>query len=1071
MKKSKVVGSVFMGEEKEKYIENYILDLGKQLQASGFPITTDQLNRVINRYASSSASREEIIEQLDSMVKEYMENYKKLQKQKELLSQKENIKDLRDLPVQYQGITLNTQDIDLMLIAGADSLEELQEALLQITNINVDDISIEGEFEQIRQTVFNRYLDSLISQNDAIQNPAILLQKRINYLEENSDISPEVVESLKTIIKESKTQKEILQRARETFSSEELHHIFWTMNETMPMEKTGIKQATVESTRNLLKLINSSYTSITLDEVGKYSSVVLGDGTYDFRRLKKGLDFAKKLGKSVRLNTLIFYQDCPQGLYELEKTPGNRARVKAALGSYIDAVTKFIRENDYEDTVRSIDVLNELLNRFPLSVENPYQYRGTISQKEAPDFDNIQSGWLKHLEIEDLCDVLVRARRNLPKTDFMYNDDNLIDENKLPPTLAILQRIKSWEKRNQVQIIDSIGTQMHVDNDITKEQIKNMLQTLNTLNLPIEITEFDLTMNRGVEGLSDLQIEVARQQKLNEIIQGIMDAEINLRGVTIWSKTDTQSFRVYLENQKRKKEGKTPIKTLHSGYLTENMELKSQALWHEFNRQNFNYHTHTNRCGHAGIATDKEYVEYARQAGLKQLGFSDHIPFSDLEYTDETSRMHIEDAEEYLSSIHTLQQENPDMTILCGFEAEFDPRKIEFLGKLRKKADYFILGQHFVQEESGKIKRSNNPNYPLDYAKSVCTALDTGLYDIVAHPDIFMEYRDSIKTEDGRRLFDENAKQASYLICKKAQELQIPLEINLGGIDKQEVLSNGELAYPNKTFWQVAKETQVPVLYGVDAHSPDSFLRMRENINKANKVIDIDHLNMVDKDYNPKRQRKQNKELDERLEQSIEESPTLETYLVDRVVSRALIKPNDNTPIEDEIVHALEGGINKLQEEGQKKIRCSARRVEELSQNKTLSSAEKTFFLSRMKNALHHTQDTLRRRKRVLETAITATKTATTLGCTTKEEYQRSISLLTEKNTQADRKKQEQVSTQLGQMLDENDKQPTKAPQSTLTKTFAKKIKSSTGITTFNVLIIITGFLLLSIAFLINVLK
>ena len=120
--------------------------------------------------------------------------------------------------------------------------------------------------------------------------------------------------------------------------------------------------------------------------------------------------------------------------------------------------------------------------------------------------------------------------------------------------------------------------------------------------------------------------------------------------------------------------------------------------------------------------------------------------------------------------------------------------------------------------------------------------------------------------------------------------------------------------------------------------------------------------------------------------------------MVDRVVSRALIKPNDNTPIEDEIVHALEGGINKLQEEGQKKIRCSARRVEELSQNKTLSSAEKNFFLiENEKMHFHHTQDTLRRRKRVLETAITATKTATTLGCTTKEEYQRSISLLTEK--------------------------------------------------------------------------
>ena len=67
--------------------------------------------------------------------------------------------------------------------------------------------------------------------------------------------------------------------------------------------------------------------------------------------------------------------------------------------------------------------------------------------------------------------------------------------------------------------------------------------------------------------------------------------------------------------------------------------------------------------------------------------------------------MHIEDAEEYLSSIHTLQQENPDMTILCGFEAEFDPRKIEFLGKLRKKADYFIPWTTFCTRRIRKNKK------------------------------------------------------------------------------------------------------------------------------------------------------------------------------------------------------------------------------------------------------------------------------------------------------------------------------------------------------------------------------
>ena len=39
-----------------------------------------------------------------------------------------------------------------------------------------------------------------------------------------------------------------------------------------------------------------------------------------------------------------------------------------------------------------------------------------------------------------------------------------------------------------------------------------------------------------------------------------------------------------------------------------------------------NYHTHTARCGHA-IGTDEEYVLKAIEIGVKELGFSDHVPF------------------------------------------------------------------------------------------------------------------------------------------------------------------------------------------------------------------------------------------------------------------------------------------------------------------------------------------------------------------------------------------------------------------------------------------------------------
>ena len=46
-------------------------------------------------------------------------------------------------------------------------------------------------------------------------------------------------------------------------------------------------------------------------------------------------------------------------------------------------------------------------------------------------------------------------------------------------------------------------------------------------------------------------------------------------------------------------------------------------------RQDFNYHTHTFRCGHAATCEDEEYVLSALKAGFRTLGFSDHAPYPD----------------------------------------------------------------------------------------------------------------------------------------------------------------------------------------------------------------------------------------------------------------------------------------------------------------------------------------------------------------------------------------------------------------------------------------------------------
>lgn len=1040
-----------MREERMTYIENYINDLSKQLERAGILVPTDQLNRLINRYEYSTAPINEIMEEINQAAEQYVANFRQMEQIRESLKDTQNRKELSNLPIQYQGITLNQQDIELMRIVDAKSVTELQQIIEQISILKGRNFDFSQGLESSIEEVFHTYQDNLLSIEETIKNPQTELKKRLE-LFLSSDVSPEVKEKVRPIIETSETKEEIVKKLERVLTEEEQQEAYGVMNDLTVVEREGIKETTIEATRNLLEQVRKR-NSITLDVVGKYGSIALPDGSFDFTKLKECLDFAKKEGKKVRLNALIFYMDCPKELYELEKTEENKEIVKQRLMDYVEATTRFIRENGYMDTVRSIDVMNELLNRFAMKGDKPYQYRGDITPSSLDD--NITAGWLKHLTIEDLCDVLKVARKNLPSTDFMYNDDNLVDSNKLPATFDIINRIQQYEKRHNIKLINSIGTQMHINSNVKQQDIQTMFHQLQKLRLPIEITEFDLKM---VDGKSqDLQTEISRQQKLNELYN-IFSEEPNLRGFTIWSKTDRQCFLVTLENEKRNQKGQALIKSQNAGYFTENMTEKSIALGNLLTAQNFNYHTHTNRCGHAGMSSDKEYVQFAKATGIKSLGFSDHVPYPSLEYTKDNRRMPIESFGEYLFSIRELAKENPDITILCGLEAEYDPRKIAYLNELRNKLDYLVLGQHFVMNGAKRIKRETS-NYPLQYARSVCEAMDTGLFDIVAHPDIFMEYRDKVPEQE-RNKFDQNALKASKMICEKSKELGIPLEINLKGIELSDQLSNGTLAYPNAMFWEVAAITQAPVLYGADAHRPEALLDMTNNRSKADSIIPRERLNLVKDDYNPLKDRP--KELDRRKEEILSQATSYETQLVTSLIASAVDEKKE-TPIEEQILQTLSTGEKKSEEEGQKRLTKVKEEITAISARDNLSLKEKAFLLSRKKRTIKSLRNTVRKRKKIISQATEDVKTATTLGCRTKEEYIRTVGELTEQRTNKRGKNSQELSTMFQQQPQSKSKKVERP------KTYAKAaIQSTTGIITPTGILLLTGFFLLTIAILMS---
>ena len=114
-----------------------------------------------------------------------------------------------------------------------------------------------------------------------------------------------------------------------------------------------------------------------------------------------------------------------------------------------------------------------------------------------------------------------------------------------------------------------------------------------------------------------------------------------------------------------------------------------------------NYHTHTPRCNHA-IGSEQEYINAARLAGLKTLGFSDHTPYFFPGDYYSTFRMRPEELPGYVSTLQSLKaQYEGTLELHIGVEAEYYPKYFDRLHAYlqEQQVEYMILGQHFVGNE------------------------------------------------------------------------------------------------------------------------------------------------------------------------------------------------------------------------------------------------------------------------------------------------------------------------------------------------------------------------------------
>lgn len=229
------------------------------------------------------------------------------------------------------------------------------------------------------------------------------------------------------------------------------------------------------------------------------------------------------------------------------------------------------------------------------------------------------------------------------------------------------------------------------------------------------------------------------------------------------------------------------------------------------------YHTHTTRCGHAEGSMEA-YVEAAIGAGIREIGFSDHIPMYWLpeERRDHGVAMRMEELEEYVADVIGLRERYPEIPIRLGIEADYIPGCEEDLVRVLAPYDWdYVIGSvHFIGDwdfdnpaSTGRYAEWDISELYARFFTLQTMAARSGLFDLMAHIDLIKKFGHRPSHDLGRLYAD---------VAEVMAGAGVAIELSTAGLRKpvQEV-------YPNPLLLQECCQRGVPLVISSDAHKPE----------------------------------------------------------------------------------------------------------------------------------------------------------------------------------------------------------------------------------------------------------
>ena len=618
------------------------------------------------------------------------------------------------------------------------------------------------------------------------------------------------------------------------------------------------------------------FNTLTLDSQGKFGTVAgnlsleddekASNEVYNLVKLRDGYEFAYRHGMDVRVNALVFYNDFPNRLVGASKET-----FETALVNYGKAVASVVQEYERKGVATYVDMFNELVDYY-----EPFSERTDT--------------WNSKLSIEELCKIATTIKSFMPNANFCYNDWNYEDGKKRESICRVLDKIVAYENEHpeEGRILDHIGMQFHTSiNDI--EGTKQSIEDMQRYGVPLHVTELDISKKLyGVDYEGALQkykvgdtaeylaIKKYEQKLQYEMMRVFRDAiqEGKIDGITAWSVSDelccdmaegkeASVIGMSFDGSRFEFFGKdidqviemTPAEMQMIKQSMERFKQKEKEQRVKNPVQDFSYHNHTSRCGHAQALTSiEEYIKQAIKGGIKKLAFTDHMPIPGDFNKEPNTRMDMAEIDSYLEEIKYFREKYAgQIDIEAGFEIEFSKREyrgdqnngINHYEDLKRRCEEkglpckMIVGQHHIVDDRGrmiKIGRQNDGGQlSIDtfnnYVDSLMHAMHSGISDIIAHPDLFMQ---------GRNEFGLTEEAYTRVICKAAAKTGTVLEINFGRMFKKynpnRPLEEQRIEYPSKRFWEIVadetekapKETPLKVIFGKDSHYPSQLSETRD---------------------------------------------------------------------------------------------------------------------------------------------------------------------------------------------------------------------------------------------------